>query len=299
VFRSGTVAHLSERTAHLSALDDDLLEKHGFGAADLDAVLECLSKRMAADGKPPSTLEHHGFAIIDAPTDDDLAQAAASADESLGRTLTADSLDAALRFLDAGIDPTPLSQPPLQRPLRRMGSRILYDGAHLQTSPAALWGSDVSKPVQQRLEKGFEALVHAEITPLGTQPWNSGKHLKRPDGTEITDVDASVQIGNLLVAVDCYGSTWNAALDEGTFNITRNRAEWIIGKLREWRTQWDDIVTNYADLLPEGVAEVLAVVVTPGAEWIESLDADLWLEPTVPRICTVEELIGHLRGRQP
>jgi hypothetical protein len=30
VFRSGTVAHVSERTAHLSALDDDLFERHQF-----------------------------------------------------------------------------------------------------------------------------------------------------------------------------------------------------------------------------------------------------------------------------
>ena len=43
--------------------------------------------------------------------------------------------------------------------------------------------------------------------------------------------------------------------------------------------------------VPEGVQDIEWVVVTPGVECIPTVDARYWLTPTVPRICTPEELI--------
>ena len=45
------------------------------------------------------------------------------------------------------------------------------------------------------------------------------------------------------------------------------------------------------DAVPEGVQDREWVVVTPGVECIPTVDARYWLTPTVPRICTPEELI--------
>lgn len=294
VCRSGSLAFLPERTAHLSRLDDELLAQHGFGASDIDAVLECLTAKVIEQGPPPWTFEDLGLAVLPVPTDDELTAVAAATADPKARTLTLDSLRAAIRFLDSGLHPVPLSLPPQQLPLRQIGNAVLYDGLHLQTAPTSLWGVTLSIPVEQKLRKDFEEDVHAAIGNLGAQPWPQGRNLRRPDGTLLTDADASVQIGDLLVAVDCYGAVWSPLLDEGNNSQTRNRADRVAKKLRDWREVWDDIAINYPDLLPNGVTQVLAVVVTPGAEWIASWDEDLWLTATTPAICTVGELIDYL-----
>ncbi len=296
VFRSGFLAYLTERTAHLSVLDDELLAAHGFGVADIDAALECLTVKVVGAGGLPWSFENHGFAVVGVPTENELAAAAEAARDPMGRTLTAASVRAAMAYLDCGLHPIPLSQPLLQLPLRRMGRSVLYDGAQLQTSPTILWESELSDPVKQKLEKGFERVVQTQLSSLGPQPYVSGQKLRRPDNSVITDVDACVQLEGLLVVVDCYGAPWRASLDDGTNAQTRNRAQTLAAKLREWQGQWDDIVNNYPHLLPAGVTNVLPVVVTPGPEWIASWHADLWLSGTTPNICTVAELSSHIAG---
>ena len=125
VFRSGFLAYVTERTAHLSVLDDDFLAAQGFGVADIDAALECLTTKILDAGSRPWSFENHGFAVIDVPTDDELAAVADAATDPMGRVLTVASVRAAMDYLDSGLHPIPLSQPLLQLPLRRMGGSVL------------------------------------------------------------------------------------------------------------------------------------------------------------------------------
>ena len=297
VCRAAWLANVEQRTAHLSLLDEDLLERYGFGVADIDAAMECLSAKVMAAGWFPYTFEMHGFEVVAMPSEDELSEAASVTVDSNGRRLTSDSILAALRYLDCGVHPIPLEQPLLQLPLRRIGEFVLFDGLHVQTSPAILWEADPSQSVRQRIEKRFETLVHGRLGEHGAQPWASGKKIKRPDGSILTDVDASVQIDELLVVADCYGSPWRASLDAGTHAQTRERVERLADKVSKWQEQWAEIPANHSDVLPAGVAEVLPVVVTAGAEWIASANGNLWLDAKTPVACTTDELIGHITAR--
>ena len=137
--------------------------------------------------------------------------------------------------------------------------------------------------------------VHARLAELGIQPYPSGVRFRRGDKTEITDLDASVVIDGVLVAVDCFAAPWRASLDDGDHATTRNRAEAIELKLRAWDLKWQEVVSAESQLLTDEITHVLPVVVTPGPEWIRSADPDLWFTSGRPRICTVTELRDQLR----
>lgn len=139
----------------------------------------------------------------------------------------------------------------------------------------------------------FERRVHAALAAFGRQPVAQGRKVTRLDGTEITDIDASVVIGTTLVAVDCFSSPWRDDLDEGTHGATRNRLTEVKKKLRDWDRKMGELCDLAPAWLSEaGVAEVFPVVVTATPEWIDESDDYWWLSPEIPRACTPEELTG-------
>ncbi|MGB3411462.1 MAG: hypothetical protein WBA45_09700 [Microthrixaceae bacterium] len=107
----------------------------------------------------------------------------------------------------------------------------------------------------------------------------------------ITDLDASVVIDDVLIAVDCYSSAWTPAHDRGDHRATRNRSDNLIQKLRDWDDKWRRIAADPpTEIKRRGVRSVVPVVATAGAEWLASDDSDLWITAAIPRICTIAEL---------
>lgn len=175
------------------------------------------------------------------------------------------------------------------------GSVLLYDLANASLFRPLFIEQVLSQAERQEFAKDFEVRTHARLADLGSQPWPSGRRL-RVGSAELTDADASVQIGSLLVVVDCYSSPWTKDLDVGSHRAVRNRAANLIAKLEKWQDQWRDIAASHPGLLPEGVETILPVVVTSTAEWIPSEDRHLWLDPAIPALLTVTELHAFLQS---
>lgn len=291
ICRQGFISDVDARRVQLFDLDEALRPAFGFGVADLDAVMECLTNKVLDLWRvPPRTLDYHGFVVMPPPSEEDLLSMLALDRYSTEppEPLTLTSMRAALAYLDAGRTDVELTQPLQQRPLRHMGNALLYDAANVVVG-RSLWDAPLPEAARRRMTYAFEDRVHAPLAKFGHQPWASGKIIKVA-GKSFTDVDASVVAGSTLVVVDCYGSLWSSALDEGSHRETRNRAERLVEKLRKWDQQWSVLALDHPDLFPEGVNTVLPVVVTASAEWLHLEDSELWFTEKVPRICTIGEL---------
>ena len=298
IVRQGFLSDVDALRGQLYDFDQGLRNQLGFGVADMDAVLESLTNGLLKEySVPPRTLDFHGFFIAPLPDDSKLlSMLDPERPTDAPIPLTLKSMQNALEFLDAGHADVKLEHPMQQRPLRRLGNAILYDAVNVRTTPL-LWDAPLSEEVRSRMSHGFEAKVHSYLANFGSQPWCSGKLLKL-GGVIMTDVDASVIVGQTFIVVDCYGSAWRPALDAGSHSETRNRAERLVRKLREWHRKWSELAT-YHDFLPMGVSRVLPVVVTATPEWLHLLDPDLWLTERIPRICTVGELSGFIGSGMP
>lgn len=299
IVRQGFLSDVDALREQLYDVDQCLRNQFGFGVADMDAVLEGLTNGLLEEcSVPPRTLDFHGFFIVPLPDDSKLLSMLGPgrhADAPVPLTLK--SMQNSLRFLDAGHVEVELEQPMQQRPLRRMGNAILYDAVNVRAT-SLLWDVPLSEEVRLGMSHGFEAKVHSHLARFGSQPWHSGRLVKLK-GVKVTDVDASVIVGKTLIVVDCYGSAWSPALDAGSHRETRNRAERLVGKLREWHHKWSELATCHDFPLPMGVSRVLPVVVTATPEWLHLLDSDLWLTERIPRICTVGELSEFIGSGMP
>lgn len=293
VCRQGIRHDAAEETAAAAPYDTALRRIHGFGVSDLDRVLRAVSGVVFRTWpRCPRTLERHGFVVTPKPGEDDIR----GVDPPSGRDeATANcTFWSALDFLDAGRRPPALDQPLLRRPLRRLGPFVLYDCVDLGPVGPLLWDIPLDDTIRRRLSREFERGVYELIGRLGSQPWPPGR-LVRHGGKHITDVDASVQIDDVLVVVDCYSSPWSPKLDSGSHAATRNRGHHLLDKLDKWDGQWRDIVQQRILAFPQGTSSVLPVVVTSGPEWVPSAAETYWLTATMPRICTAEELERYLR----
>lgn len=292
VCRQGIRHDAAEEAAAVAPYDAALRGIHDFGVADLDRVLRAVSGVVLRTwGTCPRTLERHGFVIAPLPSEEDIRRVDSEPGREEATAMRAYS--AALAFLDAGRHPTTLDQPLLRRPLRTLGSLVVYDCLDVGPVGPLLWDIPIDDALRRHLSRQFETAVHTLLGGLGTQPWPSGR-IVRYKGQHVTDVDASVQIGDLMVVVDCYSSPWSPALDSGSHAATRNRAQSLLEKLDKWDAQWRNMVDRGIVRFPAGTSAVLPVVVTSGPEWIPSGAETYWLSSTMPRICTAEELKRYL-----
>jgi hypothetical protein len=270
----------------------------GFNLRDLHFALDCAATAaQAAWATPPITLVQSGYVLARSLPWDALVEVVERARAGYlphFQNVTVEATARALDFLDAGITNTDLDVPLAQRPLRRMGNHMLYDALHVHIAGPLLWDLRLPDRNQDQHARAAERAVHAMLAKYGPQPWPSGRKL-RSAGAVLTDVDASVTIGDTLIAVDCYASPWSADLDRGVHSATRNRLANLRRKLSQWDRRWSDIAQHHSRLLPPNVRSIVPVVVSTFAEWIDDdSDPKEWLEPEVPRICTAHELEGAL-----
>lgn len=116
-----------------------------------------------------------------------------------------------------------LTNPTVRRPLLQIGlSKYVYDLTAVSLFSPLWVERGLSEDQRQTLTKGFESRAHNMLARLGEQPWTTGRALKAGSRV-LTDVDASIQIGDLLVVGDCYSSPWSHALDVGTHSKVEPR----------------------------------------------------------------------------
>jgi hypothetical protein len=280
----------------LSMLDAGL---DGFTLRELHFALDAASTAAhAARVDPPATLTLGGYMLalslawnlLETAVDQVRANA-----KSRFHEVTLAGAQRALDFLDSGKANRDLDQTLAQRPLRRIGDVMLYDALHVHIAGPLLWDIPLPDKQQDRRARSAEPIVHQLLAEFGHQPWGAGQKI-RTGKDLLTDVDASVVIGSLLVVVDCYASPWSTDLDHGVHSVTKSRLDNLRAKLKKWHTKWETIAKLHPDKLPDGVDSVLPVVVSTRVEWINNDDDPLeWLSPEVPRYCTIEELLKLLR----
>lgn len=270
----------------------------GFSLRDLHFALDlAATAAQVAWAIPPITLVNSGYVLARSLPYERLVEHVERARRShlpQFRDVSVEATARALNFLDAGVANTDLDVPLAQRPLRRMGDHLLYDALNVRLAGPMFWDLELPARQQDAHARTAEDAVHHQLASFGLQPWNSGRKL-RESGRIVTDVDASVVIGQLLVVVDTYASPWSADLDRGLHSVTRNRMANLRRKLAQWDQRWADIVSNRKHLLPAGVTQVFPVVVSTTAEWIDDdSDPKEWITPEIPRICTGPELFRLL-----
>lgn len=301
---------LLEATEHLRGW---LHDRHGCAPMDVVMVLHLLSEKVREqiDAEPygPERLWRYGFACAEWPAVDEfsrLPEIAVDVGLPGADAVTSATLAAAAVVVQAAPETCALDNPLHTRPIIRMGDWFAYDVLSTYGLFQSLWADARADPrAEGEARRRLEAQAHKQLGQLGRQPWPQGKKI-RHEGRDITDIDASVVIGDTLVAADCYSSHWTSALDRGDHAATRNRVQHVRDKLAAWDATWERIAAGKGraslPLTAEGVKQVLPVVVSAMPEWLDRdlrEEPGLWLDPSTPRILTVSELARLLSTTDP
>jgi hypothetical protein len=135
----------------------------------------------------------------------------------------------------------------------------------------------------------LEDVVNFKKSILPTKPCKSL-------GGKSKQVDASFEVGNRLIIVECKAINKSVAFDKGEALAIRFRNEKFARALNEVdeKAKWlmlNPLGTNY-DI--RQYQEIVPLVVSPFIEYVPSLDKFYWLNPDTPRILTPEELKSFL-----
>lgn len=276
--------------------DKSLRTSAGYGLVDMHAVEHLASLAILEEyiGRDlPPVLELLGFAVVPPVflrMMRDISETHPYDSMSSDLVPTLVSLSKAYDRLIVHTADIDLSNPTVVPPFIDIpGGAIVFDLAAASLFGPLYLQQTLDEADRQAFTKDFEVRTHAMLADLGDQPWAYG-HPLRVDGRDFTDADASIQVGDLFVVVDCFSSPWNRHLDSGSHPKVRNRADNLVRKLEKWQRQWSEIASAHAGLLPPEVDRVLPVVVTAGPEWVPSEAPHLWLQPSLPAIVTAQEL---------
>lgn len=286
-----------QRLEALEPLDDQLWDEMGCRFADVTALLDWLARGLAPPGEWDEVgpeLARYGYLLAPWPTPQDLAGVPEHAHqlelegwqrcsfEGVGNALERLTVQPAVLRLD---------DPLYRRPLVRVGGMMLYDALSVHVPDVVLHDHQPREDVRDAVTRVFEAQVHTRLGDLGGQPFEASWPVVI-EGVEHTDLDASVVVDRTLVAVDTYSVPWTSEQDRGDRRAVKRRHRALTSKLAKWTRKWDEVIAQPPEWLGElGIDGVLPVVVTAGAEWIESDKPGLWLVAgEVPRFCTAGEL---------
>lgn len=300
--RRGFIDGLGPFQESVAEYDQSLRATAGYGLIDLHAVQHLMSiailERYVGEPSLPPAVEFLGLALVPPEVSilfRDINGTHPYDAMEPGRAPTMDSMGRAFDRLLADPKQIELDSPQVRQPLLSLNEQeLVYDLSAASLFSPMFIETTLEGQARQDFAKDFEKRTHASIADLGVQPWPSGRAIKKA-GRWLTDVDASVLVGSLLVVADCYSSPWTRDLDRGHIKRVRSRADHLVGKLEKWQRQWLGITQHHPELLPSGVDQVLPVVVTSGPEWIPSERQNLWLTPSVPAILTGLELRRLLR----
>jgi hypothetical protein len=272
----------------------------GYTVVDLVAVHSLVTRAMFpsfdSDDPIPMELELCGYGLLDLGRVDFGAARAVADDLGLSGAehVTPATAEAAFRSLSKSQLETDARRLE-RRPYWVLGDQILVDFVAVDLEYHMVDFLAAETEYESRNPFDFEKRVHALLGLHGEQPLRAGFRAKL-NGQLITDIDASVVVGDVLVVVDCFASPWRESLDLGDYSSTRNRVSGLLEKLSRWDQKWRRIAAAPPRwLLGTGSSRLLPVVVTPSPEWISSDASTVWFDEETPRICTVDELVEVLR----
>lgn len=172
----------------------------------------------------------------------------------------------------------------------------ILDVAHLAETLRTLLLSTIPAVTSKRASEPLERQVHDLLKSFGSQPWPSGVPVTKKDRSGPgTDIDASVIVNRVLIAIDCYTMPWDLRTFEGDFPRLRSRSHNCVDKLSQWDARMSalargELVLPNSTLMQSGVEAILPLVVTGAPEYIGDLHSEIWIMPDTPRILTIQEV---------
>jgi hypothetical protein len=282
------------------------MQTHGF----TPGVAKALLKSLASYGdelyntlRPGHRLRAFGFTIASKKA---IQSRIARSLEASGRTIPGPVIEAAIRYVARSRKDRhriSLNEPTGTRHIVDLGrDRLLID--YMTSFSAVRRIFDIvgaAEGAAANVRSGqFEQYVADRLIaamPSAMKLWTSTR-LTFNDG-RILDADVGVIIGDLLVLCECKARVQKTKID----GITAANVSRLTEEHRKNLNQVDRLAHTLAtkrvrgpEPLPGRLRGVLPCVITPSVEWVGTNDPVAWLSRSVPRVCTVEELIDALLG---
>jgi hypothetical protein len=150
---------------------------------------------------------------------------------------------------------------------------------------------------------GNARAAHFERTTqqtIDTTPWAPGSELakkigakiKKPDGNELTDIDAIGEKGNALLLISCKSMIYSDRYDSGDYDSVRN-----IRTTVEEAVKWWSGIAAYLKEHPTGInydfsqySKIIPVVCTPQPVFVAEPYASMFVQPGLNVACSLNEL---------
>lgn len=279
---------------------EDLIAVHGCDLPDVIALLDYLTvKVQAADVDVPVQAQCHGYVVIDEPSPSafpGIAKRAKGRGLEGADLVSEKGISSALKALTNTPEAIRLSDPTYRRPLTAVRGALIYDVLSCHIPQVLTHDMPVRQRRRQQMNESLEQQVHSRLADQGDQPLGPGSSV-RVDGELITDLDASVIVDGLLIAVDCFSKSWTSADDRGDHDAVARRLKAVKRKYREWVKKWQRIASS-PWLSAIGCSAVVPIVVTAQPEWIDELGAPWWSDDGNPfAVQTAEELVDCIQSR--
>jgi hypothetical protein len=189
---------------------------------------------------------------------------------------------------------------------RKVGDWYLVDLAKISESLHKLILSVLRAGSLPEVTDLFEEQVHIALGTVDVespqQPWTKGHKITKAGG-DGTDLDASVVIGDVLIAVDCFGLRWDLGTMSTEFERLRSRETSVRTKLEHWDQRMNDLAAGDRKITPSlkslGIRSILPIVVTSSREFVFDPAGNSWLTDSIPRALTVPELLDVLATHDP
>ena len=138
----------------------------------------------------------------------------------------------------------------------------------------------------------FEDAIIQRLEKNNLQLWECKKILKHKDKTS-KEIDISFCYKNVLYIGELKSNKMSMAFFEGDDNALEFRKKKLTKALNEVeeKAKW---LLNHKEgknyKIPETVNVIIPIIVSPFAEYIWSLEEELWINKTTPRICIASDL---------
>lgn len=142
----------------------------------------------------------------------------------------------------------------------------------------------------RRFEDDVCALLRATFPQASV--WKAGRRVRFVDGT-IREVDLALIIGNVMLLLECKAF---AQRDAGAPTRSGVASRWrslcdALQQVDQLALKLRTTSTRAHEPLLSSVEWIVPCVITPAVEWIPETRDEFWLNESVPRICTMGEVL--------
>lgn len=151
-------------------------------------------------------------------------------------------------------------------------------------------GDDFEKEIEKHLEANIDDY----------RPWIFHRKLLFTSGVE-RDIDVSLLRGSVLFVIECKAFSVPRAFDRGEPSALRARKEKLNAALNQVDTLCQLLSKERKGRnfeIPEAVTHIISLAASPFPEYIDDRNDYYFLTPSIPRVCTAEEITEFVRHFQ-